>query len=140
MRQRQEVQKSKEFQAAHGLSVVGTAINVGHGRLFHFIGCFSKNSQIKSFAEMFFVDFPMKLTGGCFPGQVSSVILAFPPTASFEESTEARSSCKANNPRQIASLAASFHPRGAVGMGRFKVEIDDYGDFAASTGIREEFQ
>ena len=36
----------------------------------HFIGCFSKNSQIKSLAEMFLVDLPMKSTGGCWPGHV----------------------------------------------------------------------
>ena len=36
----------------------------------HFIECRWKNSHIKSFAEMFFADLPMKLTGGCWPGQV----------------------------------------------------------------------
>ena len=36
----------------------------------YFSLCFLKNSHIRSFAEMFLTDFPMKPTGGCWPGQV----------------------------------------------------------------------
>ena len=33
----------------------------------HFIGCFLKNSHIRSLAEMFMADLPMKLAGGFMP-------------------------------------------------------------------------
>jgi hypothetical protein len=36
----------------------------------HFIGCFWKNSHIRSLAEMSLVDFPMNRTGGSCPGHV----------------------------------------------------------------------
>ena len=39
-------------------------------RIAYFIGCFWKNSHIRSLAETFMADLPMKPTGGCWPGQV----------------------------------------------------------------------
>src|SRR2546423_1238100 len=40
------------------------------GRTNHFIGCFTKNSHIRSFAATSIVDLPMNATTGCCPGQV----------------------------------------------------------------------
>ena len=44
------------------------SINAVHG--FYFSLCFWKNSHIRSLAETFLADLPMKPTGGCWPGQV----------------------------------------------------------------------
>lgn len=50
-----------------------------------FIGCFLKNSQIRSLAEMFMADLPMNPTGGFCPGQVC------PPPSTTTRTTSAPS-------------------------------------------------
>ena len=57
---------------------------VGHGRgddFLYFIGCFWKNSHIRSLAEMSLVDFPMNGTGGTCPGHV------WPPPSTVTRTT-----------------------------------------------------
>ena len=72
------------IRARGGLSDLRDAwISLGAG--LHFIGCFLKNSQIRSLAEMFLVDLPMNSTGGCWPGHVC------PPPSMMNSTTSAPS-------------------------------------------------